>query len=51
MVALTKYNWKIYLKSHKYILSIFILIVNMVVTYTLRPIDITGTFIFSSCFL
>ncbi|CDM70328.1 putative membrane protein [Clostridium bornimense] len=51
MVALIKYNWRIYLKSHKYILPIFILIINMVVTYTLRPIDITGTFIFSACLL
>ena len=51
MISLIKYNWKIYLRSHKYILPILILIVNMVVTYTVRPIDITGTFMFSSCLL
>ncbi len=51
LISVLKYNFKMYMKSHKYIMPFFIFIIYMVMAYSIRLLDIVGSMVSSAAFL
>lgn len=51
LISVLKYNFKMYMKSHKYIMPFFIFIIYMVMAYSMRLLDIVGSMVSSAAFL
>ncbi|OCB00566.1 hypothetical protein [Clostridium beijerinckii] len=51
LISVLKYNFKMYMKSHKYIMPFFIFIIYMVMSYSIRLLDIVGSMVSSAAFL
>ena len=51
LISVLKYNFKMYMKSHKYIMPFFIFIIYMVMAYSIRLLDIVGSMVSSAALL
>ncbi|WP_173714024.1 hypothetical protein [Clostridium beijerinckii] len=51
LISVLKYNFKMYMKSHKYIMPFFIFIIYMAISYSVAFLDIVGSMVSSAAFL
>ncbi len=51
LISVLKYNFKMYMKSHKYIMPFFIFIIYMAISYSVTFLDIVGSMVSSAAFL
>ena len=48
LISVLKYNFKMYMKSYKYIMPFFLFIIYTVMSYSIIPVDIVGSMISSA---
>ena len=48
LMSVLKYNFKMYMKSYKYIMPFFLFIIYTVMSYYIIPVDIVGSMISSA---
>lgn len=51
IISVLKYNFKMYMQSHKYIMPFFVFMIYMGMAYYITPVDIVGSMVSSAAFL